>query len=340
MNQARWVLLGGDTLVGKELRDLVTERKLPVTLALVSSSQSDRILTEEEGDLSVMEPLEPETLEGASVLLLAGAAEANRAALEMAKHLTPVPTVLDLTGQFEDAPESRLRAPLLENGRTEAFPPLTIHSVIHPAAAALSRLLWLLHPALEIRASVVNVFEPVSAHGKDGIDELHQQTLNLFSFQPLPKKVFDAQVSFNLLPRFGEDATEPVASGEQRMERHIASFLGRYGVPLPSVRVMHAPVFHGYCQSIWLEFAETPSVEKIEEILREGGVDVRDSSMEPGSNVGVAGQSGLIVSDIALDRSHPRAAWIWLASDNLRTIVDNALLVAAMASRPQGGEAK
>ena len=45
------------------------------------------------------------------------------------------------------------------------------------------------------------MFEPASEHGQRGMDELHQQTVNLLSFQPLPKDVFDAQVAFNMVAR-------------------------------------------------------------------------------------------------------------------------------------------
>ena len=47
------------------------------------------------------------------------------------------------------------------------------------------------------------------------MDELHEQTVNLLSFQQLPKTVFDAQVAFNLLDRYGEKSL-PVAGQRRR----------------------------------------------------------------------------------------------------------------------------
>ncbi len=35
------------------------------------------------------------------------------------------------------------------------------------------------------------------------MDELHEQTVNLLSFQELPKNVFDIQVAFNMAERYG-----------------------------------------------------------------------------------------------------------------------------------------
>ena len=51
---------------------------------------------------------------------------------------------------------------------------------------------------------MATIFEPASEHGQRGMDELHQQTVNLLSFQPLPKDVFDAQVAFNMVARYGQ----------------------------------------------------------------------------------------------------------------------------------------
>ena len=63
--------------------------------------------------------------------------------------------------------------------------------------------------------------------------------------------MFDAQVSFNLLPSYGEDAKQKSETVEQRIERHLATLLARDSkrgapLPMPSLRLVHAPIFHGY----------------------------------------------------------------------------------------------
>ncbi len=332
MKTQEWILVGGDTLLGKEVRDLLAERELPVHLRLCSSGSDERVLTEDEGELSVMEPLSADLLKSASVVLLAGTPAASKAAVAMAAGMKQSPAFIDLTGELEGLAESRLRAPVLEPGGEE-YPAGTIHSIAHPAAAALARLLILIHRHHPVHQAVVTVIEPASARGQSGIEELHKQSISLFSFHTLPKDVYDTQVSFNLLPRYGDEAKLPLSGSETRIEKHIASLLGPHGVPLPSLRLIHAPVFHGYCQSIWLEFESRPAVQLIEKLLEEAGVDVRKPEHEPASNAGVAGQSGITVSDVAHDRGNPRSLWIWAASDNLRGIAENAILAAGMLAR-------
>ena len=50
------------------------------------------------------------------------------------------------------------------------------------------------------------MMEPASEYGRAAMDELHQQTVNLLSFQTLPREQYDTQVAFNLLPELGEGA--------------------------------------------------------------------------------------------------------------------------------------
>ena len=102
----------------------------------------------------------------------------------------------------EDDPEARIRAPLVEGPDYE--PDHTGPQIVaHPAATAIAIVLQRLNRAIPIARAIVHIFEPASERGKAGIEELQQQTVNLFSFQPLPKKVFDAQVAFTMLAQLG-----------------------------------------------------------------------------------------------------------------------------------------
>ncbi len=332
MRKTDWLLVGGETILGREIRELVEEQELPVRLHLASSRAGEHIVSAPEGedeDLEVMHPLDRTLVEAADVLLLCGERDVNEKAAALARECGNRPAVVDLTGQFEDLPESRLRAPLLEGGEAAAQ-----EDAIH----TLARLLVLLHARHAIVRAVATILEPVSQQGRAGIDELHNQTLGLLNFRQLPQEVFDAQVSFNLLPRYGSAAPHALGEAAARIERHLATLLGARHVPLASVRLIQAPVFHGYCMSVWVEFAKRPPVGALEHLLEEAGIDIRRADAEPASNVAVAGQVGLTVSDIAEDHSSPQAAWFWVAFDNLRAHAEAALLTAGLLAR--GREAR
>ena len=54
---------------------------------------------------------------------------------------------------------------------------------------------------------IAQIFAPASEHGTVGVHELQQQTVSLLSFKSMPKDIFDAQVSFNMLARYGEKSS-------------------------------------------------------------------------------------------------------------------------------------
>jgi aspartate-semialdehyde dehydrogenase len=130
-----------------------------------------------------------------------------------------------------------------------------------------------------------------------------------------------------MLARYGEEALEPLDLIEQRLERHLASLLSAYpAIPMPSLRLIQAPVFHGHSFSVWVEFEENPGPEALAGALAKAGLDVHPD--EPPSSAGIAGQSGLSVGAIARDSNQPRACWIWMVADNLRLAAENAVAVA------------
>jgi aspartate-semialdehyde dehydrogenase len=97
---------------------------------------------------------------------------------------------------------------------------------------------------------------------------------------------------------------------------------------MPSLRLIQAPVFHGYCFSAWVEFERNPGVERLEAVLASEWIEVRGAALEPPTNLGQAGERGVAVGAVAEDRNHPSARWFWLVTDNLRLAADNAVAAA------------
>ncbi len=316
-------VVGGDSLLAREIRDLLGESKPAPRVELISAAADDStLLAREDDETVVMSPLSAASLEGARVAFLAGTPASSRRTLKT--NPTGGPALIDLTGALEDQPSARLRAPAAEAERPE---PSAIQVIAHPAAIALAKLVSTLAKTWALRRTVAHVFEPASERGQRGLDELQQQTVATLSFQKLKTDVYDSQAAFNVLARYGEEALEPLSSIEERIERHLASLLSAYpGTPMPSFRLIQVPVFHGHSFSVWIEFEENPGTEAIARTLAEAGFDMRPD--DPPTNAGIAGESGIAVGAIAQDHNYPRAAWLWMVSDNLRLAAENAVAVA------------
>lgn len=325
-----WALIGSESLLGREMRDLVAVGHLPVDLKLISDDpEKAGLLTEQGGEPALVWGLDEPALRDAPVVVLAGTPESTLRVLEARGE---APGTIDLTHAAEDHPRSFIRAPFVEPAGFTA-PEDAVHSIAHPAAIAIAMVLPRLHAQFPVRRSVIHIFEPASERGTAGVEELQQQTVGLLSFKSMPKKIFDQQLSFNMLAQYGEDAPESLESSELRIERHLATLLSRgpgsiaAPPPMPSLRLIQAPVFHGYSLSLWVEFEENPGAEPVEAILKDDRIDVRGSDLEPPNAVGMAGHDGIAVGAVALDRNQPQACWIWLVADNLRLAAENAVEV-------------
>lgn len=320
-------IVGGGSLLGREVRELLGEG--PFSTRLIGADKEEAgLLTEEDGEPVVMTALDEENLAGARVVILAGSPESSAKALEILSRTETPPPVIDLTYAVEERPQAYLRAPMAEPANFAA-PPAAEHVIAHPAAVALAVFLTRLEGVAKVRRAVAVIFEPASERGQRGIDELEKQTVSLLTFKPIPKTVYDEQVGFNLLASYGTGAPEPLDGVERRIERHLATLLAQHGLArTPSVRVIQAPVFHGYSVSVWAEFEENPGPRAIEQGLASALVDVRGPDLDPPNIVGVAGQSGVAVGAIARDPNEARACWFWLVGDNLRIMAENAVAVA------------
>jgi aspartate-semialdehyde dehydrogenase len=320
-------VVGSNSLLGRELRDVLT--RTPFQTKLIGADEVEAgTLTEERGEPLLITTLDAENLSAARAVFLAGSAESSRKAMEIVSRLRPRPLVVDLTGALEERPTAHLRAPVVEPAGY-VLPPESEQIVAHPAAIVLAMFLVRLGQVGPIRRVIAHVFEPASERGQRGIDELHRQTAGLLTFQKMPKAVYDEQAAFNLLARFGADAPLSLESIESRIEGHLATLLAlNGGIQMPSLRLIQAPVFHGHTVSVWAEFEVNPGVRALEQALASPHIDVRGEDVEAPHVVGMAGQSGIAVGAIALDRNDARAAWFWVAADNLRIAAENAVAVA------------
>ncbi len=323
-------LVGSDSLLGREIRDLVATSDSGLTLRLLAGGQEKPgTLTRLGDEPAIVGALDAQGLSDARVILLAGSADSSRKALEFAGD-PPDAAIVDLTFAAEERPDARLRAPFVESESVDDD--AAVHVIAHPAAIAMAIFLRRLQASEPLRRSLVHVFAPASEHGASGVDELQQQTISLLSFKNMPRAIFDTQLSFNLLARYGEEAPVSLEESELRIERHLASLLDLpgegEGAPMPSLRLIQTPVFHGYSFSVWAEFENDPGLDTLENVLAFDQIDVRGADSEPPTNVGQAGQSGISVGAIAPDRNRAEAYWFWVVADNLRLQAENAVAVA------------
>jgi len=318
----RIALVGSETLLGKELEEVIKSRAGAQIVHFAATGEGN--FGEVEGEAVYVQPFEPAAIAGIKAVIFAGSKDGADKIYQVVSASASKPLLVDCTGLLENRPEARIVAPLLAEAN---LPATGVLELAHPAAAALVLVLSKLARTGVIRRAIVHVFEPASEQGRRGVAELHQQTTSLLSFKPLEKSVFEAQLSFNLLSQYGEESAAKLSATEQRIERHIASLIATRAdsqIPMPSLRLVAAPVFHSYSLSLWVEFDRNITASELREALASAQIEVRGENEEAPNGSSVAGQSGLVAGDIRLDRNNSRAAWLWVVGDNLRLTADAA----------------
>lgn len=320
VSKRRIALVGADTLLGHEIKEVIEAAR---GIAVDSfAANGDANFGDEEGEAVYRQALDAKAVEGCDALVVAGSPEGAHKALTIARNQAGAIKLIDCTGVLDQQAEARMCGPDL------APPPDSWLLVIaHPAAEVISSLLHKLSAYQPAARAVIEIFEPASERGRLGLAELQQQTTGLLSFKTLEKKIYDTQVSFAMVPAYGENAAYQLDAIEQRIERHLASLMGAAvsggpAISMPSLRLIQAPVFHGYTISAWIEFSDHADAGRVASVLSAGDIDVRTAEHEMPSNAGIAGQSGFTVGDIRVDRNNSRAVWLWAVADNLRIVAD------------------
>jgi len=189
----------------------------------------------------------------------------------------------------------------------------------------------------EVRSVSATVLEPASEYGRAAIDELHQQTVALLSFQNLPKEIYDTQVAFNVVPSFGD--SKVLGESEARIRRHY-ELLRNGQIADAGIQLLHAPIFHGTGLSIAVEFAQPQILERVESVLSGKHIEVVSGDAEPPDNLRSAGQGEVLVRVRTQSGTEERANrfWIWASLDNLKIASLNVLACAMELRRlrPKG----
>jgi aspartate-semialdehyde dehydrogenase len=176
-----------------------------------------------------------------------------------------------------------------------------------------------LHDRARIKRVVVSTYQSVSGAGKEGMDELFDQTKNVFVLGATPPNKFPKQIAFNVIPFIGEFKDDGYTDEEHKMWHETHKMLDPdIALTVTCVRV---PVMVGHSEAVNIEFHEPLDEDEARDILRESPgvvvIDKRDSTgyMTPKE---AQGEFGVFVSRIRNDPTIANGLNMWVVSDNLR----------------------
>jgi aspartate-semialdehyde dehydrogenase len=333
-------IAGASTLLGKELKEAIADSPLAAAdLVLLDEDEGLGQLDQVGDEVTFVQPIGPDTFDKVDFTFFCGSEDQTRKHWRNA--LRAGSTVLDLSGALDQETGVLVRAPWIsaDDGSADLFTPAIVPA--HPAALALALLVGRLQEAVPVRTTSVTLLLPASEFGRAAMDELHQQTVNLLSFQTLPKAVYDAQAAYNLLSGVGENAKVRLSAVDARVRRQFTA-LAENRWPALSLQVIAAPVFHGHAFSISVELERPVDVGALEDALSGDHLDLVLEDTDSPSNLAATGQNDVLVrmrpEPGARNPAESSRVWLWAATDNLRLSAQNAVDCALELRRlrPQG----
>ena len=347
----RVAVVGASSLLGKELLNVLGERHFPFSRLVTFADEEDEpelpILDLSDGPpTSTLD--ENVTASELDFAFIAARSPRMPAFLDLSPSSQgPAPCfVIDLRSEAPaeetlepPVPRSIVRVPFLERSfpvrETGEGAAARVYVAARPATIVISTLLLRLGAQFLVKRAVAHVFASASETGSHGIEELQKQTVNLLSFQKIPRKVFGAQLAFNLLSRPSGTSGSELVALENVLRRQLQEYLqGR--APLPALRLLQVPVFHSLAVSLFVETDPAATPEEAGEALRGEKIDLRRRAQDSPTPVEVAGSDKILVDSVTGDPDHPGGLWIWAVADNLRLAAVNAVEIAESLRRRAG----
>ena len=332
----RIVVAGATGNVGREMLNILAEREFPLDdIAVVASSRSqgDEVDFGETGRKLKVQNIENFDPSGWDMALFAIGSEGTR--LHAPRFAAAGCTVIDNSSLYRMDPDVPLIVPEVN---PEAIAGYTRRNIIaNPNCSTAQMVVALkpLHDFAKIKRVVVSTYQSVSGAGKAGMDELFEQSRNIFVGDSAEAKKFTKQIAFNVIPHIDEFLDDGSTKEEWKMVVETKKILDpKIKVTATCVRV---PVFVGHSESINIEFENEISAAQAQKILREApGVMLVDKREDGGyvTPVECVGEYATFISRVREDSTVENGLSLWCVSDNLRKgAALNAVQIAELLGR-------
>lgn len=312
-------VVGATGNVGREMLKILAEREFPAAevVALASAKSKGKDISFGNTEILKSQVLDDYDFKGTDIALFSPGASVSKVHAPRAAQAGCV--VIDNTSYFRMEKDIPLVVPEVNASALKNFRNRNI--IANPNCSTMQMVVALkpLHDFAKIKRVVVSTYQSVSGAGKEGMDELYDQTRALFMNDNKDAKKFTKRIAFNVIPHIDVFMEDGSTKEEWKMIEETKKILD------PSIQVsatcVRVPVFVGHSESINVEFERPISVEEAHNILEDApGVVVVDKRENGGyeTPVEATGEDAVFVSRIRKDPSVKNGLNLWVVSDNLR----------------------
>jgi aspartate-semialdehyde dehydrogenase len=332
----RVAVVGATGNVGREMLNILAERQFPLSeVAAVASARStgDVIDFGETGKKLTVRNIEHFDWAGWDMALFAIGSEGTKKYAPIAAAAGC--TVIDNSSLYRMDPDVPLIVPEVNAHAIDGYRKRNIIANPNCSTAQMVVALKPLHDFATIKRVVVATYQSVSGAGKAGMDELFEQSRNIFVGDPAEPKKFTKQIAFNVIPHIDSFLDDGSTKEEWKMVVETKKILDpKIKVTATCVRV---PVFVGHSEAINIEFENEISAAKAKSILREApGIMLIDKHEDGGyvTPIECVGEYATFISRVREDPTVENGLSLWCVSDNLRKgAALNAVQIAELLGR-------
>jgi len=315
----RVVIAGATGNVGREMLNILAERQFPVDELAVLASRRSLGTDVSFGDKTLKtKDLDTFDFTGWDMALFAVGSDATKTYAPKAAKAGCV--VIDNSSLYRYDPDVPLIVPEVNPDAIEGYAKKNIIANPNCSTAQMVVALKPLHDRATIKRVVVSTYQSVSGAGKEGADELWDQTKSIYNpVTDVPPKKFQKQIAFNVIPQIDVFMEDGSTKEEWKMMVETKKIVDpKIKVTATCVRV---PVFVGHSEAVNVEFEEFLDEDEARDILREApGIMVIDKREDGGyvSPVECVGDYATFISRIRQDSTIENGLNFWCVSDNLR----------------------
>jgi len=332
----RIVVAGATGNVGREVLAILADRKFPadeVAVLASSRSQGSKVEYGDSGKMLTVQNIDNFDPAGWDMAIFAIGSEATR--LHAPRFAAAGCVVIDNSSLYRMDPDVPLIVPEVNPEAIDGYRARNIIANPNCSTAQMVVALKPIHDAATITRVVVSTYQSVSGAGKAGMDELFEQSRNIFVGDSAEPRKFTKQIAFNVIPHIDVFLDDGSTKEEWKMVVETKKIMGsKIKVIATCVRV---PVFVGHSEAITIEMENELSAEDAQKILREApGIMLVDKREDGGyvTPVECVGEYATYVSRVREDPTVENGLALWCVSDNLRKgAALNAVQIAELLGR-------
>ncbi len=311
-------LVGATGNVGQEILSILDERLFPVDNVHAIASRASLGREVSFGDKTLKcQNLEQFDFSKVDIALFAAGGETAKEWAPKAAQAGAI--VIDNSSHFRMDPDVPLIVPEVNADAVAGYTKKNIIANPNCSTAQLVVALKPLHDAATIKRVVVATYQSTSGAGKSAMDELFNQTKDIYVNDAATPEKFTKQIAFNVIPHIDVFMEDGFTKEEWKMVAETKKILDtKIKLTATCVRV---PTFVGHAEAVNIEFENPISDDEARNIMREApGLLVVDKREDGGyvTPVECVGEFATFVSRIRVDHTVDNGLALWCVSDNLR----------------------